>query len=88
MQKIYGNPLLISIFKKAGILRGSWVAQSVERPTLDFSSGRDLMFHEFEPHIGYHTNSSEPGVCSHSLSLSLSLSLSALLVHCLSLSQK
>ena len=28
--------------------RGAWVAQSVKHPTLDFSSGHDLMVREFE----------------------------------------
>ena len=32
-------------------LLGSWEAQSVKYPTFDFSSGHDLMVHEFEPHI-------------------------------------
>ena len=30
--------------------RGTWMAQSVEPPTLDFSSGHDLMIPELEPH--------------------------------------
>ena len=32
-------------------LGGPWVAQAVKRPTLDFSSGHDLMAREFKPHI-------------------------------------
>ena len=31
---------------------GTWVAQSVKRPTFDFSSGHDLMVWEFEPRVG------------------------------------
>ena len=31
---------------------GTWVAQSVECPTLDFGSGHDLMILEFKPHTG------------------------------------
>ena len=31
---------------------GAWVAQLVKHPTLDFSSGHDLMVHEFEPNMG------------------------------------
>ena len=50
------------------------MAQSVERPTLDVSSGRDLTVHEFEPPIGLHVE--QRGAClGFSLSLSLSLSL-------------
>ena len=30
---------------------GAWVAQSVKRLTLDFSSGHDLTVSEFEPYI-------------------------------------
>ena len=32
--------------------QGTWVAQSVKHPTLDFSAGHDLTVHEFMPHIG------------------------------------
>ena len=31
--------------------RGTWVAQSIEHPTLDFSSGNDLMVCGFEPSV-------------------------------------
>ena len=31
---------------------GVWVAQSVKHLTLDVGSGRDLMVHEFKPHMG------------------------------------
>ena len=40
---------LIFLFKKRS--RGTWVAQSVEEPTLDFGSGHDLTVREFEPRI-------------------------------------
>ena len=32
--------------------RGTWVAQSVKHPTLDFGSGHDLRVHETEPCTG------------------------------------
>ena len=52
------------------------MAQSVEHPTLDVSSGRDLTVPEFEPPIRLHVE--QRGAClGFSLSLSLSLSLSA-----------
>ena len=40
--------------------RGAWVAQLVERLTLDFSSGHDLMVHEFKSRIWLCTDSEEP----------------------------
>ena len=36
------------------------MAQSVKRPTLDFSSGHDLTVHEIEPHIWLFADSAEP----------------------------
>ena len=33
------------------LVRGTWVARSVKRPTLDFGSGHDLTLHELEPLI-------------------------------------
>ena len=42
------------------IFRATWVAQSVEYPTVDFSSGHDLMVHGIEPHVGLCTDSMEP----------------------------
>ena len=36
---------------KMGDIRGTWMAQSVKRPTLSFGSGHDLKVHEFKPHI-------------------------------------
>ena len=70
--------------------RGAWVPQLVKHLTLDFSSGHDLMAHEFKPHIRLCTDSVESPwdflshflsshsqlTCSLALSLSLSLSLS------------
>ena len=50
---------------------GAWVAQSVKRPTLGFSSDHDFMVHEIKPHIGLCTDSAEPAWGSLSLSLSL-----------------
>ena len=54
---------------------GTWVAQSVKRPTLDFGSGNDLTICEFEPHMGLQADSAESAWDSLSLFLSLSLSL-------------
>ena len=39
---------------------GTWVAQWVKHPTLDFSSGHDLMVSEFELHVGPRAVSMEP----------------------------
>ena len=36
------------------------MAQSVKRPTLDFSSGHDLAVRGIEPHLGLHADSVEP----------------------------
>ena len=49
----------------------------------DFSSGRDLMAHEFEPCIGFCADSSEHGACFR---FCVSLSLFPSPVHTLSLS--
>ena len=38
----------------------TYVAQLVERPTLGFGSGHDLMVCEFEPHMGLCADSAEP----------------------------
>ena len=57
--------------------RGTKVAQSVKRPTLGFSSGRDLVVHGSEPCVGILSLSlSAPAAheCARSLSPSLSLS--------------
>ena len=58
------------------------MAQVVECPTLDFSSGHDLMVLEFKPCIGLCVDGTEPAWDS----LSLLPSLSAM--HALSLSLK
>ena len=51
------------------IKRGAWVAQSIERPTLCFSSGHDLMVCGFKPHVRLHADRAEPAWDSLSLSL-------------------
>ena len=63
--------------------RGTWVAQSVKRPTLDFGSGHDLTVREFKPRIGLCTHSEEPALdplspslCPSPACILLSLSLS------------
>ena len=48
---------------------GTWVAQLVKRPTLDFHLGHDLTVGEFKPRIGLHTDSMEPAWDSVSPSL-------------------
>ena len=63
--------------------KGAWVAQSVKHPSLDLSSGHDLMVREFEPRIRLCADSAEPAWDSltpslsapspHALSLSVSL---------------
>ena len=62
---------------------GTWVAQSVKRLTLDFSSRHDLTVPEFEPCIRLCADSMEPAWDS----LSPSFSAPLLLVLFLSLSQ-
>ena len=53
---------------------GSWVTPSTEGPTFGFDSARDLVVHEFKPHIRLYADSMEPAWDSLSLSLSLCLS--------------
>ena len=48
---------------------GAWGAQSVQRPTFDCGSGRDLTVRELEPHVGLHTVPVEPAWDSPSLPL-------------------
>ena len=67
-------------------MRGAWVAQLVERPTLDFGSGHELTVPEIEPRVRLWADSrkltwdslslslSSPPTLTHALSLSLSLS--------------
>ena len=38
------------VYQRQKNVKGTWVAQSVKHPTLDFSSGHDLTAHENEPH--------------------------------------
>ena len=80
--------LQLKIFKS----QGAWVAQLVERPTLDRSSGHDLIVCETEPHVGLCADSTEPAWdIPSSLSLSLSLSRpspTCVYTRMLSLSQK
>ena len=63
--------------------RGTWVAQSVKRPTPDLSSGHDLTVREFEPCIRLCADSSESGAC---FGFCVSLSLCPSPAHTLSLS--
>ena len=54
---------------------GTWVAQSVKHPTLDFGLGHDLTVGGIEPHVGLYADSSEPAWVSLSPFLPLPLSL-------------
>ena len=54
------------------IIWGTRGAQSVEHPTLHFSSGHQLVVHGSEPCVGFHTDSAEPAWDSLSPSLSAS----------------
>ena len=65
------------LFKRS-LNSGTWVAQSVKRPLLDFGSGHDLMVQESEPRIGLFTGRVEPAWDSFFLSAL------PLLVHALS----
>ena len=51
----------------------TWVTQSVKGPTLDFSSGHDLVVCEIKPCIGLCTDSAKPAWDSLSPFLSLLL---------------
>ena len=55
---------------------GTWVALSVECPTLDFGSGHDLVAGEFGPCVRLRADSAEHAWDSLSSTLSLSLPLS------------
>ena len=46
----------MSPLKVALILRGAWMAQSVQHPTLDFVSGHDLPVQEFQHHVRIYTD--------------------------------
>ena len=65
---------------------GAWVAQSVERLTLGFSSGHDLTVYELEPCVGLGAEGTEPAWDSLSPSL-LPLPLPCSTSLCLSLSK-
>ena len=54
--------------------------------TLDLGSGHEVTFHEFEPHVGLCTDSTEPAWDSLSVSLSLGPSPTCVLARSLSLS--
>ena len=41
-------------------IQGTWVAQLVKHPSLDFGSGHDLMVPEIKPHFGFCADSAEP----------------------------
>ena len=57
-------------------IRGAWVAQLVKRPTLDLSSGHDLLVPKIELHNGLCFDSMESAWDSLSPSLSVPLLLS------------
>ena len=68
------------------------MAQSVKRPTLDFSSGRDIMVHEIKVgeiklHAGLSAQQAEPACDSLSVPLSLALPPTLMCTLSLSLSQ-
>ena len=65
----------VAVFEKEE-RRGSWVAQSVKRQILGFSSGHDLMVHEFKPCSGLCADRAEPAWDSFSAPPLLMLSLS------------
>ena len=62
------------------------MTQSVKYPALGFGSGHNPTVCEFEPHVGFCTNSADPAWDSLSLPLSLSLFASFLLLSALALS--
>ena len=51
--------VFIRFYIKVVLAWGTWVAQSVRHPTIDFSSGHDLTVCEMEPHIRLCTDSVE-----------------------------
>ena len=66
----------IRTFRLKNVFGGTWVAQSVERLTLDFGSGHDLTVHGVEPCVRLGADISEPAWDSLSASPPLVLSLS------------
>ena len=84
---LYGTPSsLCFLLPFPGVRkdRGARGAQTVKLRPSDFSSGHDLMVHEFEPHVGLCADGSEPGACFGSVSPSICPSP----IHALSLSLK
>ena len=75
--------LLASVILDGNSSWGAWVAQLVERPTLD-GSGHDLTVREFKPRVGLCADmrsllgilSLSPSLCPFPLILSLSLKIS------------
>ena len=65
---------IISQVLRARNSRGTWVAQPVERPTLDFGSGHDLTVREIEPRIRLCADSADSLLGLLCLPLSLCLS--------------
>ena len=61
------------IVYKLYLNKGTWVAQSVKYPTLDFSSGHDLTVRGIEPHHRLCADRVDPAWDSLSLPLSLPL---------------
>ena len=51
---------LIGRYLKISQKQGSWVAQSIKHPTLDFGSGHDLTVRGIEPRVGLCAYSMEP----------------------------
>ena len=45
--------------RRSGISGGAWVAQLIERPTVDFSSGHDLTVREIELRVRLYADSVE-----------------------------
>ena len=56
---------------KSPFFQGTWVAQLVMRPTLDFGSGHDLTVHGIEPCVRLCADSTKPALGSISPSLSV-----------------
>ena len=52
-----GQPSWVELLVLKNKFRGTWLAQSVKHPTLDSSSGHNLMVHGIKPHVGLCTDS-------------------------------
>ena len=46
---LYGDSSIVKLFILKMYFRGTWVAQSVEHPALDFGSGHDVRVRRIEP---------------------------------------